>query len=55
MDSALAVIELAEACLMFEKIENYKATGVCYNNIANYQVHHGNFELAIQNYKKAIQ
>lgn len=37
MPDALAAIDLAEACEMFEKIKNYKATGVCYNNIANYQ------------------
>lgn len=31
-----AVIDLAQACTMFLKIKNHKATGVCYNNIANY-------------------
>ncbi len=31
---ALAVIDLAEACNMFEG-SNYKAAGICYNNIAN--------------------
>jgi len=36
MPDAFAVIELAESCNMFEKSKNYKATGVCYNNIANY-------------------
>ena len=33
-EDALAVIDLAETCQMFEKA-NYKAAGVCYNNIAN--------------------
>ncbi len=31
---ALAVIDLAEACNMFNG-SNYKAAGICYNNIAN--------------------
>lgn len=31
---ALAVIDLAEACNMFDGV-NYKAAGICYNNIAN--------------------
>jgi hypothetical protein len=31
---ALAVIDLAEACNMFDG-SNYKAAGICYNNIAN--------------------
>jgi hypothetical protein len=31
---ALAVIDLAEACNMFDG-QNYKAAGICYNNIAN--------------------
>ena len=33
---ALAVIDLAEACNMFDG-SNYKAAGICYNNIANIQ------------------
>lgn len=32
---ALAVIDLAEACNMFLSDSNYKAAGICYNNIAN--------------------
>ena len=31
---ALAVIDLAESCNMFDG-SNYKAAGICYNNIAN--------------------
>jgi len=31
---ALAVIDLAETCLIYDE-PNYKAAGVCYNNIAN--------------------
>ena len=34
-EDALAVIDLAEACSMFEG-QNYTAAGVCYNNIANF-------------------
>ena len=33
---ALAVIDLAEACNLFDG-SNYKAAGICYNNIANIQ------------------
>jgi hypothetical protein len=32
---ALAVIDLAEACNMFNEGSNPKAAGICYNNIAN--------------------
>lgn len=31
---AMAVIDLAEACNMFDG-QNYKAAGICYNNIGN--------------------
>lgn len=36
-DDSLAVIDLAEACNMFENQEtpNVKAQGICYNNIGN--------------------
>jgi hypothetical protein len=34
---ALAVIDLAEACYIYEKT-NKKAAGVCYNNMANIQL-----------------
>ena len=34
---ALAVIDLADTCKMFDEKENWKAAGVCYNNIANFQ------------------
>lgn len=30
----IALIDLAEACVLFSG-QNYKAAGVCYNNIAN--------------------
>lgn len=40
MEDAVAVIDLAGACEMFEGIKNYRACGVCYNNIANYHVKH---------------
>lgn len=36
-EDALAVIDLAEACNIFEG-KNYTVSGVCYNNIANFQV-----------------
>ena len=45
-EDALAVIDLAEACNMFIKDENnpnYKAAGICYNNIANIQYKNGRY------------
>ena len=38
-EDALAVIDLAEACNMFmaESPPNYKAAGICYNNIGSIQ------------------
>jgi hypothetical protein len=43
---ALAVIDLAEACNMFndEDPPNYKASGICYCNIGNIQYKNGNFD-----------
>jgi hypothetical protein len=35
-EDALAVIDLADTCTMFEKANAYKASGICYNNIANF-------------------
>ena len=54
-EDALAVIDLAEACNMFiqrkegkhgEKAEdpNWKAAGICYNNIANIQYKNGRYK-----------
>ena len=40
---ALAVIDLAEACNMFDG-SNYKAAGICYNNIANIQFKNEKYE-----------
>ena len=51
---ALAVIDLAETCSIFESHSNYKATGVCYNNMANFQFKNESYNLAIKNYDNAI-
>jgi hypothetical protein len=53
-EDALAVIDLAEACNMFEG-KNYTATGVCYNNIANFQIKNGKFGLAAENFVRAAK
>ena len=50
---ALAVIDLAEACNMFE-FKNIKAAGVCYNNMANLQLKNDKYQLADENFQKAI-
>ena len=47
MEDAVAVIDLAGSCVMFDTIGNYRACGVCYNNIANYHVKHQKYSLAI--------
>lgn len=54
MPDVLAVVELAQACEMFEGT-NYKAAGVCYNNIANFQFKNGKYNLAAENYFTSIQ
>jgi hypothetical protein len=38
---------------MYDK-HNYKAAGVCYNNIANLQFKNGKYRLANENYQRAI-
>ena len=54
MPDVMAIIDLAQACEMFEGT-NYKAAGVCYNNIANFQIKNGKFNLASENYFTSIQ
>lgn len=53
-ETALAVIDLAEACNMFEG-KNYTAAGVCFNNIANFQIKNGKFGLAAENFMRAAK
>jgi hypothetical protein len=47
------VVDLAETCQMFDAV-NYKAAGVCFNNIANIQFKNQRYELAAQNYTLAL-
>ena len=37
-----------------ENPANYKAAGICYNNIGNIQFKNGKFDMAIENFKKAV-
>ena len=55
-EDALAIIDLAEACKMFQKSGtiNHKASGICFNNIGYFQYKNGNFDQAADNYKLAI-
>lgn len=53
-EDALAVIDLAEACNIFEG-KNYTTSGVCYNNIANFQVKNEKFGLASENFLRAAK
>ena len=40
---------------MYEENKSNKATGVCYNNIANLHLKNGKYESATMNYEKAIE
>lgn len=51
---ALAVLDLAEACNMFDG-NNYKAAGICYNNIANIQYKNEKYSQAAENFFHAIE
>ena len=48
-------MDLAKTCLMYEKENNIKAAGVCYNNIANLHFKNGKFLIAAQEFCKAIR
>lgn len=55
-EDALAIIDLAEACEMFQQqgTLNRKASGICLNNIGYFQQKNGNFDQAAENYNLAI-
>jgi len=56
-EDALAVIDLAEACNMFieEETPNYKAAGICFNNIGSIQYKTGKYDQAAENFGRAIK
>ena len=54
MEDSLAIMELAGMCTMFDGF-NYKYAGVCYNNIANFQIKNGKFGLAAENFNRAAK
>jgi hypothetical protein len=49
-----AIMDLAQAASIFKKSSNYKALGICYNNIANVQYKNAQYNEASINFKKAI-
>ena len=49
----IALIDLAQACVLFSG-QNYKAAGVCYNNIANLHYNNGKYQLAADSFNKAV-
>ena len=51
---ALAVVDLAEACNMFDG-SNYQAAGICYNNIANFQYKNEKYLQAADNFQQAME
>ena len=54
-EDVLSIINLAATCEMYEQNKSNKATGVCYNNIANLHLKNGKYESATMNYEKAIE
>ena len=50
---ALAVIDIAEACTLFDG-KSYAAAAVCYNNIGNLQYKNEKYNLAADNYLSAF-
>ena len=51
---ALAVLDLAEACNLFDGT-NYKAAGICYNNIANVQYKNEKYGQAAENFFNSME
>lgn len=49
----IALIDLAESCVLFSG-QNFKAVGVCYNNIANLHYKHQKYQLAANSFNKAV-
>ena len=50
----IALIELAQSAVLFAG-KNYKAVGICYNNIGNMHYKNHKYELAAESFNKAIQ
>ncbi len=48
----IALIDLATSCVLFSG-QNYKATGVCYSNIANLHYKNEKYQLAADSFNKA--
>ena len=47
------MINLAEACGEFNGT-NYRAVGICHNNIGNLQYHNEKYKLAAESFSKAV-
>ena len=54
-EDALAVIDLAEACSMFQAQKHFKASGICFNNIGNLQFKSNKFDKAAENFRQAVE
>ena len=50
----LSIISLASTCQIYEEVNNDRATGVCYNNIANLHLKNGKFNSAALSFEEAI-
>jgi tetratricopeptide (TPR) repeat protein len=47
-------MDLAQAASIFKRSRNFKALGICYNNIANVQYKNAQYNEAAANFSKAI-
>ena len=49
----LALVELAQSCVVYSG-KNYKAVGICYNNIGNLHYKNEKYILAAESFNKAV-
>ena len=54
-EDILSIMDLANTCQVYLKVGNYRAAGVCYNNIANLHLKNGKYDIAEENYLNAIE
>ncbi|KAL4479934.1 hypothetical protein ABPG74_020450 [Tetrahymena malaccensis] len=53
-DESLTLIELSKQIKYFSQIKNYKALGICYNNIGSIHFNNSRFLEALENFNQAI-
>ncbi|EAS03566.2 tetratricopeptide repeat protein (macronuclear) [Tetrahymena thermophila SB210] len=53
-DESLTLINLTKQVSYFQQFKNYRALGICYNNIANIHFNNNRFVEALENYSSSI-